>query len=73
MKYDLFKNELKLGQKVIYKTDRFITYIGKIVNIATHSILVECNNTNLQVFNKDNDILPVVVIGDVIKKEYFEV
>ena len=70
MKKDIFGNKLEEGQKVIYESDKFITSIGKIIYIAENSVLVQAEGFKKQIFNKNSDIFPLVVLGDIIRHEY---
>ena len=68
MKKDMFGNKLEEGQNVIYKSDKFYTKIGKIIYIAENSILIQAEGFKQQIFNKNSDTLPVVLLGEFIKK-----
>lgn len=64
---DIYGNELSINDTVIYESDRYYTKTGMICYVGGQSIQVIVDGMRKQFFNKNSNILPVVLIGSLIK------
>ena len=64
---DIYGNKLNIGDWVIFDSCKAYTKIGLVYQISEHSILVLTEGVKKQIFNKNSDILNVVMLGHFIK------